>query len=154
MSWVTLRMSIVGSSSLMSIKTFLDYCNRFCTHHSMVCDNLGTDILAEFERLLDDYFNSEEAKRYGLPTAQYCADRFSLSPTCLSDMLKKETGRTASFFIRSKVIDLAKTALLSSKHTVNEIAHALGFQYPQHFTRWFKANVGCTPNEFRALSCV
>ncbi|WP_242496967.1 AraC family transcriptional regulator [Bacteroides uniformis] len=25
----------------------------------------------------------------------------------------------------------------------------LGFQYPQHFTRLFKREVGCSPNEYR-----
>ena len=25
----------------------------------------------------------------------------------------------------------------------------MGFQYPQHFTRWFKKMEGCTPNEYR-----
>ncbi|HBN46717.1 MAG TPA: AraC family transcriptional regulator, partial [Prevotella sp.] len=37
--------------------------------------------------------------------------------------------------------------------TVNEIAYSLGFQYSQHFTRWFKNNVGCTPCEYREHIC-
>ena len=72
-----------------------------------------------------------------------------MSPTCLSDKLKKETGKTARFFIREKVMDLAKTALVSSNQTVSEIAYSLGFQYSQHFARWFENHVGCTPNEYR-----
>lgn len=28
-----------------------------------------------------------------------------------------------------------------------------GFQYPQHFTRLFKKEVGCTPNEYRMQIC-
>ena len=133
------------------IKTLLDYCNRFYGDQFTTCkvQDADVDILLKFENLLDDYFHSGKAKMKGMPTVQYCADEFRVSPTYFSDMLKKETGRTAKFFINAKTIELAKTALVSSKNTVNEIAWSLGFQYSQHFTRWFKKSVGCTPNEFR-----
>ena len=32
---------------------------------------------------------------------------------------------------------------------VSTISDEMGFQYPQHFTRWFKKMEGCTPNEYR-----
>ena len=119
------------------IKTLLDYCDRFYTNQFVTGVNQAGDILIKFEKLLDDYFKFENAKMNGLPTVQFCADAFHMSPTCLSDKLKKETGKTARFFIREKVMDLAKTALVSSKQTVSEIAYSLGFQYSQHFARWF-----------------
>lgn len=43
----------------------------------------------------------------------------------------------------------AKYIISTTDRNVSEIAYALGFQYPQHFTRFFKQNVGCTPNEYR-----
>lgn len=46
-------------------------------------------------------------------------------------------------------MDLAKNELLSSQKTINEIAYMLGFQYPQHFNRYFKKSTGMTPGEFR-----
>ena len=67
-----------------------------------------------------------------------------------SNLLKKETGSTALHFIHDKSIEIAKTELASTDDTVNEIAYNLGFQYPQHFTRLFKNEVGYTPNEYRA----
>ena len=132
------------------IKTLLDYCDRFYTNRFPTGVNQAGDILVKFEKLLDDYFKFENAKMNGLPTVQFCADAFHMSPTCLSDKLKKETGKTTRFFIREKVMDLAKTALVSSNQTVSEIAYSLGFQYSQHFARWFKNHVGCTPNEYRS----
>ena len=33
--------------------------------------------------------------------------------------------------------------------TINQVAYKLGFQYPQHFTRLFKQQVGVTPTEYR-----
>lgn len=133
-----------------SIKTFLDYCTRFYDRQFITRDNQNRDILARFESLLDDYFLGGTAKRIGLPTVQYCADKLCLSPNYFSDLLKKETGSTALRFIHDKAMEIAKTELVSTDSTVNEIAYNLGFQYPQHFTRLFKKEVGCTPNEYRA----
>ena len=104
----------------------------------------------DLKRLLDEYFHDGAAKRIGLPTVQYCADKLCLSPNYFSDLLKKETGSTALHFIHDKSIEIAKTELASTDDTVNEIAYNLGFQYPQHFTRLFKKEVGYTPNEYRA----
>lgn len=132
------------------IKTFLDYCTRFYDRQFITRDNQNRDILARFERLLDEYFHDGAAKRIGLPTVQYCADKLCLSPNYFSDLLKKETGSTALHFIHDKSIEIAKTELASTDDTVNEIAYNLGFQYPQHFTRLFKKEVGYTPNEYRA----
>ena len=50
----------------------------------------------------------------------------------------------------TSLLKIAKTELASTDDTVNEIAYNLGFQYPQHFTRLFKKEVGYTPNEYRA----
>lgn len=133
-----------------SIKTFLDYCSRFYDRQFITRNNQNHDILVKFEQLLDDYFHNGTAKQIGLPSVQYCADKLHLSPNYFSDLLKKETGSTALRFIHDKAIEIAKTELASTTCTVNEIAYNLGFQYPQHFTRLFKKEVGCTPKEYRA----
>jgi len=132
-----------------NIKTFLDYCTRFYDRQFITRDNHNHDVLTRFERLINDYFNDGTAKQIGLPTVQYCADKLCLSPNYFSDLLKKETGITALRFIHNKAIEIAKTELASTEYTINEIAYNLGFQYPQHFTRLFKKEVGCTPNEYR-----
>ena len=38
---------------------------------------------------------------------------------------------------------------LNNGVTINQVAYKLGFQYPQHFTRLFKQQVGVTPSEYR-----
>ena len=83
---------------------------------------------------------------------QYCADRLCLSPNYLSDLLKKETGESALKHIQQKILEMAKERVSGTRKSVSEIAYELGFQYPQHFSRWFKKQTGTTPNEYRRAS--
>jgi AraC-like DNA-binding protein len=70
----------------------------------------------------------------------------------LSDLLKKETGRSAQDHIHFFVIDKAKTDLLASTASVSEIAYSLGFEYPQHFSKIFKRKTDISPTEYRRLN--
>ena len=126
-----------------NIGVLLDYCLRFYDRQFVTRNQQNNDIIARFERLLDEYFDGP------LPQ-QYFADKVFLSPNYFGDMIRKQTGKTASEYIQTKVIERAKDNLLSSDKTMSEIAYNLGFQYPQHLSRMFKRVAGCTPNEFRA----
>jgi len=39
--------------------------------------------------------------------------------------------------------------LLNSKESASEIAYALGFEYPQYFSKVFKKKTTMSPTEFR-----
>lgn len=132
-----------------NIKLLLDYCERFYDRQFITRENSNHDILAKFEQLLDDYFNSERPATEGTPSVQYCADKLCLSPNYLSDLLKKETGISALKHIQQKMLEVAKSRIFGSSKTISEISYELGFPYPQHFSRWFKKLEGCTPNEYR-----
>lgn len=131
------------------IELFLDYCLRFYDRQFLTRSKVNSDVLQLFERELHDYFTNGEAKRLGLPSVRYFADKACLSPSYFGDLIKKETGKTAQEYIQLKVIDQSKQILLSTGMTINQIADMLGFQYPQHFIRMFKKQTGCTPREYR-----
>jgi AraC-like DNA-binding protein len=90
-------------------------------------------ILERFENLLHDYFQSERPQAIGLPSVAWCASELNLSANYFGDLVKKETGKTAQEYIQSKVIDVAKERIFDRNKSVNQIAHELGFKYPQHF---------------------
>ncbi|RZK63011.1 MAG: AraC family transcriptional regulator [Pedobacter sp.] len=135
-----------------NIELFLDYCTRFYDRQFITRDNVNKGIVARFESLLNDYFQSDKPQLLGLPNVNYCAEQLNLSPNYFGDLIKRETGKSALEMIQLKTINLAKEKIFDGEKTVNEIAYELGFKYPQHFSRVFKQRVGYTPNEYRRLN--
>lgn len=135
-----------------NIGLLLDYCMRFYERQFTTREASNKDIISRFERLLDEYFDSEAPQEIGLPSVKYFAEKVFLSPNYFGDMISKQTGQTVTEHIQGKLIEKAKEELLSSSKSMSEIAYSLGFQYPQHMSRMFKRIVGCTPNEFRTRS--
>lgn len=132
-----------------AIELLLNYCTRFYDRQFITRKRANKDILKRFEELLDDYFISDKPKSLGTPTVAWCAGQLHLSPNYFGDLIKKETGKSAQEYVQQKIMDTAKDLLLASGKSVSEIAYALGYQYPQYFSRAFKKAVGCTPNEYR-----
>lgn len=135
---------------ISNIEVLLNYCMRFYERQFIMRKDMGHDALARFEQLLDDYLYSGTATREGIPTVKYFADKICLSPNYFGDLVKRETGKTAQEYIQLKMIGVAKDAVLDPNLNTKQISDMLGFQYPQHFLRFFKKQVGCTPKEYRA----
>lgn len=133
-----------------AIELFLNYCTRFYDRQFITRKKANKDLLAHFEELLDDYFLSDKPQSYGTPSVAYFADRLHLSANYFGDLIKKETGKSAQEYVQQKIMDTAKDMLANPEKSVSEIAYALGYQYPQYFSRAFKRIEGCTPNEYRA----
>ena len=134
------------------IELLLDLCMRFYDRQFITREKVNGDVLADFERELNDYFASGFASLRGFPSVAWMADKLHFSVGYFGDLIKKETGQTAQQYIQNKIIDLAKQELLGSDLPVSEIASRLGFEYPQHFTRMFKKVTGMAPSEYRVMS--
>lgn len=139
--------SIVTSN----IEVLLNHCMRFYDRQFITRECVNKDVLTEFERLLDSYFEGCTPQRLGLPFVQYFADQLHLSANYFGDLVKKETGKTPQEHIQFKLVNKAKDLLCSTRKSVSEIAYDLGFKYPHHLSRMFKKNAGCSPNMFRML---
>jgi len=135
-----------------NIELLLSHCIRFYDRQFITRDHVHRGILEKFEEVLNDYFVSDKPQLIGLPSVAYCAEKLNLSANYFGDLIKKETGKTASEFIQSKLINVAKERIFDTEKTVSQIAYELGFKYPQHFARLFKQQVGHTPLEYRHLN--
>lgn len=137
---------------ISNIELLLDYCTRFYDRQFITRSNLNVDYVSRFEKLLHRYYLENKSVELGTPNVTYCATEMNLSPNYLSDLLKKETGKTAQEHIHLYVINRAKNALLNSSDSISEIGYQLGFEYPQHFSNLFKSKTGVSPSEFRNLN--
>jgi AraC-like DNA-binding protein len=137
---------------ISNIELLLDYCTRFYDRQFYTRTNLNSDVVSKFERLLKAYYGTEMVSEIGVPNVQYLANQLNLSSNYLSDLLKKETGKTAQEHIHLFVIERAKNSLLNSGRSISEVGYSLGFEYPQHFSNLFKLKTGMSPSEFRNLN--
>lgn len=135
-----------------NVELLLSYIQRFYKRQFLTRKAVNSDLLSSFELLMKDYFNSEELELKGLPKVSYFADKLNLSPSYLSDMLKKETRKSLKEHIDYRLIEKAKNLLLNSNATISEIAYQLGFEYPQYFSRIFKKKTGVSPNQYKMLN--
>lgn len=135
-----------------TIELLLNYCSRFYGRQMITRSQNNKVIINQTESILTHYFSTNTIQEQGLPTVKYLAEKVHLSPSYLSDLLKKETGKNAQEHIHFYLIEEAKNLLLNSEKNVNEIAYNLGFEYPQYFNTLFKKKTGRTPKEFRNLN--
>lgn len=135
-----------------TIELLLNYCSRFYGRQMITRSQTNKSIIAQIENILTNYFAEKKVKEHGLPTAAFLADKVNLSPSYMSDLLKKETGKNAQENIHFYLIEEAKNYLINTEKNINEIAYSLGFEYPQYFNKLFKQKTGNTPMEYRNLN--
>ena len=135
-----------------TIELLLNYCSRFYGRQMITRSHANKSTISQIETILTEYFAKTKVEEQGLPTVKFLADKVHLSPSYLSDLLKKETGKNAQEHIHYYLIEEAKSLLLNSDKNVSEIAFNLGFEYPQYFNKLFKQKTGKTPMEYRNLN--
>ncbi|MEM6344119.1 MAG: helix-turn-helix domain-containing protein [Bacteroidota bacterium] len=135
-----------------NLELLLDYCLRYYDRQFLSRTDLNQDVISKFEKIIKSYYQDSKEDELGLPSISYCADQLNLSPKYLSDLLKKETGKAAQEHIHLFIVEKAKNILLNSNDSISQVAYALGFDYPQHFSNLFKSKTGKSPTEFRNLN--
>jgi YesN/AraC family two-component response regulator len=135
-----------------NIELLLNYSKRFYERQFNTRSASHIDIVSKVELLVKDYYKENQLIEKGQPTIQYLADNCHLSASYLSDLLTKETGRSAKDHINDFLVDKAKHLLLNSTDSISGIAYTLGFNYPHYFGRLFKQKTGKTPQEYRQLN--
>jgi AraC-like DNA-binding protein len=135
-----------------AIEFLLNHCNRFYDRQFITRTNVNNTVIYAINTYLNSYFTSNQLIEKGLPTAVQCAEHVNLSPNYLSDLLRKETGKTTQEHIHYHLLEIAKDRLLGSAYSIKEIAYSLGFEHSHYFSSLFKKKVGVSPKEFRNLN--
>ena len=104
--------------------------------------NRGNIVLFNFLSLVNEYAKTERS-------VSFYADRLSITPNWLSNVVKATSGKTVMDWIRRAVIQKAKLSLAYTDSPVYVIADELNFASESIFSRYFKRETGLTPVEFR-----
>ena len=80
---------------------------------------------------------------------KWYADALHLTPVYVSNVVKQVTGQTAGDNITDCLVRKAKSLLLTSTLSIQQISDRLGFQNQSHFGTFFRRAVGTSPQKFR-----
>ncbi len=98
--------------------------------------------LIEAKELLTAHLNQP-------PTINTLAKRVGLNEYKLKKGFKELFGTTVFGYIHHNRMQLAKRLLLETEQSAKQIAYAIGYSSPQHFSKAFKKAFGVTPNSIR-----
>jgi AraC family transcriptional regulator, transcriptional activator of pobA len=131
------------------IENLLSYCERFYNRQFITREKANHQILELLEKVLTDYFNSDDLISQGLPSVQSVAEKLNVSPSYLGSLLRLHTGQNTQQHIHNKLIEKAKEKLSTTNRSITEIAYELGFEHSQSFSKLFKTKTNLSPLEFR-----
>lgn len=132
-----------------NLEVLLNYAKRFYGRQFITRTVICKESVEKFNIILREQCSIEIIEQSGMPTVKKLAKAMGYSPNYLSDMLKKETGKTTQEYIKLQVLDIAKKLLLTTKEPIYGVALKLGFEQPSSFTKFFKGQTGISPVDFR-----
>lgn len=80
------------------------------------------------------------------------ADRLSVSPGYLNEVVKSNIGKTAKDYIQERLLLESKRLAWFSELGSTEVAYRLGFEDPAHFSRFFKKHTGKSFSQWKELT--
>jgi AraC-like DNA-binding protein len=113
----------------------------------------STDDKSRFSNdpLLSQVFQFIE-KNYHL-TVTLCdvAQAVGYSAAYLTDLVRRQTGKTVNHWIIERRMAAARDLLLETNQSANQVALAVGYQHEGHFFRQFRQHHGTTPQGWRKI---
>ncbi len=98
-----------------------------------------------FQQFLD-MLNSHTVKDH---TVEYYADQLGITPKYLATICKKNTGKTASEWIREHVMVDIRYYLEFTEYSIKQVSDMLGFPNASFFGKYVKEHFGMSPAKFR-----
>ena len=124
-------------------KMFLIYIKRLAMNirqEEAISHNMR--LFNRFSAALDKQFRSMKQ------VAEY-ASELSVTPSYLTDVVKKITGYSASYHIQQRMVQEAKRLAIYDDANMKMVAYALGFDDLSHFSRFFKHAAGINFSQFK-----
>lgn len=119
--------------------------------HFIHFNNASLRITTQFMEMLERQFPVEDLNApIKLKSAQDYANALSIHVNYLNRVVKEITGKPTTTIIAERITAEAITLLRHTDWNVAEIAYALGFEYPNYFSNFFKKATGNIPKFYRS----
>lgn len=105
-------------------------------------------VLSRNEQIFNAFLQSVKDNCIEDRTVNFYASKLCISTKYLSKVVKNVSGRTPSDWIADYVVLNAKT-LLDENYTALQVSEMLNFPNPSFFGKFFKAQTGITPMQYR-----
>ena len=106
-------------------------------------NELNNSTVTQVLRIIEEEFGRMDI------SVRYLAEKVYLTPTYLSGLFKRTTGKTIGETITDTRIEQSKTLLRDKKLKLYHIANMVGFEDPNYFAKIFKKKTRLTPSEYR-----
>ncbi|MBZ4043718.1 MULTISPECIES: helix-turn-helix domain-containing protein [Flavobacterium] len=114
----------------------------YAQHYQLSSETENNSIAYMFKEILQN-------KVCKVRNIDYYSQELGISRVTLNKCIKKQFGVTASEMINEFILFEIKSLLNYTKLNINEISDLLQFSHANHLTRFFKAQTGISPKEFR-----
>jgi AraC family transcriptional regulator, transcriptional activator of pobA len=117
---------------------------------SIKASSRSMELVNQFKRILNENFkNLLLGKSDKVLSIKEIADSMNVHPNYLSNVIKEESGKSASDWIQDRTLAETQALLKNSQKTVSEIAYNLGFTDSTHFAKFFKKMANISPSDYR-----
>lgn len=127
---------------VLLLKIFIQIEQHTTVHEATHVPNYNYALLRNFQRLIEKNFAT-------LKLPMEYAELLYITPNHLNALCKDQAGISAGEMIRNRIILEAKRLLIHPEVTISDISYTLNFNDNSYFTKFFKKQVGVTPEEFR-----
>lgn len=122
--------------------------DMFATHSRRNEVEFTTERNADIVSKLLKYLSSGLVKHHR--EVAYYANLLNVSPKYLSNLVRRQTGRSVMYLIDQYTTPLIVEYLKNEKMSLTQIAGEMGFSSLSYFSRYVQKQLGVTPSNYRA----
>ncbi len=127
------------------LKVFLFYLIRL-NSNAFSGQDINQKRVYEFCMLLDKYYYKEKK-------SSFYAAKIGITEKRLNQILREKMNKTITQLLHARLVLEATRKISAGEFTIKEISYLLNFEDPSYFSRFFKKQTGCSPEEYKkALS--
>ncbi|WP_019503677.1 response regulator [Pleurocapsa sp. PCC 7319] len=134
--WFAVKSQVIAQSPEPEIDEFVQFSSLFTS-----CEHL---------KKVYDFINTHYHESISLRDV---AKHLGFCPAYLTGLVKKHTGEPLNRWIIKRRVTAARTLLLETEKSVEQIAEAVGYQSINHFFRQFRQYYGTSPKAWRKANC-